>query len=96
MVKKQKYYQRPDSLFEAIRTINGKRVAFRGKTCREVDRKMLEYREEVSVGRSFSVVADEWEHPTGLPYGCQPAQGPFPGPCARDQAPGCQTVHCGL
>lgn len=61
MAKKAKYYQRKDGLFEAIRTINGKRVAFRAKTCREVDRKMLEYREEVSVGRSFPVVADEWE-----------------------------------
>ena len=40
---KSKYYKRPDGLFESIRTINGKRVAFRGKTCREVDRKILEY-----------------------------------------------------
>ena len=35
MAKKQKYYQRPDGLFETIRTINGKRVAFRGRTCRD-------------------------------------------------------------
>ena len=41
MAKKSKYHQRPDGLFEAIRTINGKRVAFRGKSCREVDRKIL-------------------------------------------------------
>lgn len=34
MAKKSKYHQRPDGLFEAIRTINGKRVAFRGKSCR--------------------------------------------------------------
>ena len=34
----KKYYQRPDGLFESIRTINGKRVPFRGRTCREVDR----------------------------------------------------------
>lgn len=61
MAKKTKYYQRPDGLFEAIRTINGKRVAFRGKTCREVDRKILEYREDLSRGRKFPVVADEWE-----------------------------------
>lgn len=68
MAKKAKYYQRKDGLFEAIRTINGKRVAFRGKTCREVDRKMLEYRETASRGRDFSVVADEWEreHEAGI------------------------------
>ena len=60
MVKKAKYYQRPDGLYEAIRTIHGKRVAFRGRSCREVDRKLLEYREEVKRGRKFGVVADEW------------------------------------
>ena len=58
---KNKYYQRPDGLFEAIRTINGKRVAFRGKTCREVDRKILEYRDQAELGRFFADVADEWE-----------------------------------
>lgn len=61
MAKKGKYYTRPDGLKEAIRTINGKRVAFRGKTDREVDRKILEYREEVDKGRTFAEVADEWE-----------------------------------
>lgn len=59
--KKNKYYQRPDGLFEAIREINGKRKAFRGKTCREVDRKILEYSAEAAKGRRFPVVADEWE-----------------------------------
>lgn len=61
MAKKQKYYQRPDGLFETIRTINGKRVAFRGKTCREVDQKLLAYRGEQERGRLFPKVADEWE-----------------------------------
>lgn len=61
MAKKQRYYQRKDGLFETIKTINGKRVAFRGRSCREVDQKLLEYREEVSMGRPFPVVADEWE-----------------------------------
>ena len=52
MAKKPKYYQRKsDGLFESIRTINGKRVAFRGKTCREVDRKILEYQEQKKKGR---------------------------------------------
>lgn len=61
MAKKQKYYQRKDGLFETIRTINGKRVAFRGHSCREVDQKMLAYREERSQGRKFPVLAGEWE-----------------------------------
>lgn len=60
-MKKGKYYTRPDGLKEAIRTINGKRVAFRGKTDREVDRKILEYKEKAATGRTFPEVADEWE-----------------------------------
>lgn len=58
---KKKYYVRPDKLHESIRTINGKRVAFRGKSDREVDRKILEYKEDTKKGRPFKVVADEWE-----------------------------------
>lgn len=61
MAKKQKYYQRKDGLFETIKTINGKRVAFRGHSCREVDQKLLAYREEKERGRPFPKVADEWE-----------------------------------
>lgn len=61
MPKKSKYYQRPDGLYETIRTINGKRIPFRGRTCREVDRKILEYNQQAEQGRLFSVVADEWE-----------------------------------
>lgn len=61
MAKKEKYYKRKDGLFEAIRTVNGKRKAFRGKTCREVDRKILEYQQEAELGRKFPEVADEWE-----------------------------------
>lgn len=57
---KQKYYQRPDGLYEAIRTINGKRKAFRGRSCREVDRKILEYTKEKERGRTVKQIADEW------------------------------------
>lgn len=60
-MKKGKYHTRPDGLKEAIRTINGKRVAFRGRTDREVDRKILEYRDEAETGRRFPQIADEWE-----------------------------------
>lgn len=60
MAKKLKYYVRPDGLHESIRKINGKRVAFRGKTDREVDRKILEYREEADKGWTFAQAADLW------------------------------------
>lgn len=60
MAKKEKYYKRPDGLYEAIRTINGKRVAFRGKTCREVDKKMLEYQEKKERGRTVEKLAEAW------------------------------------
>lgn len=59
--KKPKYYVRPDGLHEAIRTVNGKRVAFRGKTDREVEQKMVEYTAKMEKGRLFSEVAEEWE-----------------------------------
>ena len=59
--KKSKYYVRPDGLHEAIRTINGKRVAFRGRSDAEVERKMIEYRAELAKGRKFKIVAEEWE-----------------------------------
>lgn len=55
-----KYYRRPDGLYETKRTINGKRVAFRGRTCAEVDRKILEYNAEKQKGRKLPVIADEW------------------------------------
>lgn len=60
MPRKHKYYQRSDGLFETSRTINGKRVMFRGKTCREVDRKILEYQEKQAKGRTFPEVAKDW------------------------------------
>lgn len=58
---KEKYYQRPDGLYEAIRVINGKRKAFRGHSPKEVEQKMIAYQGEVERGRAFSVIADEWE-----------------------------------
>lgn len=58
--KKAKYYQRPDGLFETSRTVNGKRVKFRGRTCAEVDRKILEFNVEKKQGRKLPAIADEW------------------------------------
>lgn len=58
---KNKYHQRTDGLFETSRTVNGKRIYFRGKTCREVDKKILAWQDERERGRKFPVIADEWE-----------------------------------
>ena len=40
--------------------VNGKVVSFYGKSEREINRKMLEYREAEEKGKPFEVVADEW------------------------------------
>ena len=58
---KKKYYQRADGLFETTRTVDGKRVRFRGKTCAEVDRKILAYNEEKKRGRKMTAIIDEWQ-----------------------------------
>lgn len=60
MGKKAKYYRRPDGLYETIRKIDGKRVPFRGRTCAEVDRKMLEYTQEREKGRYVPAIVSEW------------------------------------
>lgn len=57
---KAKYYQRADGLFETSRTIKGKRVRFYGRTCRDVDQKILAYNEKAEKGRKVSEIADEW------------------------------------
>lgn len=59
---KKKMYQRPDGLYEKIVTINGKRIPFRGKTEKEVQRKMIEYQEQEERGPLFCEVAEEWEN----------------------------------
>lgn len=38
----------------------GKRLYFYGKSEREINRKIFEYREQAEVGRAFAEVADEW------------------------------------
>lgn len=67
---KKKMYQRPDGLYEKILTINHKRIAFRGKSEREVTRKILEYHEAEERGPLFSDVAWDWreEHFDKLAY----------------------------
>ena len=55
-----KYYRRPDGLYETSRTVNGKRIKFRGRTCQEVDRKILEFNTQQKRGRKVPVIVDEW------------------------------------
>ena len=57
---RKKMYQRPDGLFEKKVTIGGKRVAFRGRSEREVIQKIVSYHEKEEYGPSFKEVADEW------------------------------------
>lgn len=54
------YYRRKDGLYEAIRVIDGKRVAFRGKTQAAVEKKMREYKNRAETGPKFEEVADLW------------------------------------
>lgn len=58
---RKRYYVRPDGMHEAIRKINGKRVAFRGKSDREVEQKMRDYKEVAAKGRKLKDIAAEWE-----------------------------------
>lgn len=70
--RKTKYYVRPDGLHETIRKINGKRVAFRGKTDSEVDKRILEYEraQEEASHPLFKEVSEAWEdeHTPTLAY----------------------------
>jgi len=52
---------RSDGLHEAIRVINGKRVAFRGHSDLDVERKMIAYKSDVERGKMFHVEAEEWK-----------------------------------
>lgn len=53
--------KRKDGLIQRQVTVNGKRKVFYGKSERELNRKIAEYRDEKRRGRLFSTVAEEWE-----------------------------------
>lgn len=59
--KNQKMYRRPDGLYEKSVIINGKRKVFRGKSEKEVEKKMIEYQSEIDAGPYFCDVVNEWE-----------------------------------
>jgi len=65
--KRKHLYQRPDGLFEKTKTIDGKRVVFRGKTEDEVYRKIATYKPAVS---DFKTIAEAWheEHWKTISY----------------------------
>ena len=54
-------YKRPDGLYEKKITLDGKRVYFRGKTEREVVKKIADYKGEAKKGPLFSDMAEQWE-----------------------------------
>ena len=56
----KKMYKRPDGLFEKILVLNGKRVAFRAHSEREVMQKIAAYKEREEAGAIFDDVAAEW------------------------------------
>jgi integrase len=68
--EKKKMYRRPDGLYEKIVVIDGKRTAFRGKTEKEVEQKMIEYQGKKETGPLFNEVAAAWkdEHFPALAY----------------------------
>lgn len=68
--EKKKMYRRPDGLYEKMITLDGKRVAFRGKTEKEVQRKIVEYNGKIEQGPTFREVAEGWrnEHFETLTY----------------------------
>lgn len=53
--------RRADGLIQRQVTINGRRKSFYGHSEREINRKIIEYKEERRIGRTFAVIADEWE-----------------------------------
>ncbi len=55
-----RYYKNCNGLYETSRTINGKRVRFRGKTCADVDRKIAAYAAKKPRARTLADVTDEW------------------------------------
>lgn len=53
-------YKRKDGLYEVIKTFDGKRVAFRARTQREVERKIAEYLVNYGKSQTFSSICNNW------------------------------------
>lgn len=59
--EEKKRYVRDDGLMEKQVTISGKRKVFRGRTEREILKKIAAYKGEVERGRPFKEIALEWQ-----------------------------------
>ena len=60
----QKYYRRPDGLYEKSIVYDGKRHIFRARTEKELEKKIFAYNpesEQTKSGMPFSAVVEEWE-----------------------------------
>lgn len=57
----KKLYRRPDGLYEKSITVDGRRKVFRGKTEKEVFRKIADYDFHQTTGPLFSDLVDDWE-----------------------------------
>ena len=57
---RKKMYRRPDGLFEKILVIDGKRVAFRARSEREVIQKIAAYQKQEEIGITFDAAAAAW------------------------------------
>lgn len=60
----QKYYRRPDGLYEKSIVYDGKRHIFRARTEKELEKKIFAYNpesEQTKSGMPFSAIAEEWE-----------------------------------
>jgi hypothetical protein len=53
MAKRATYHVRPDGLHESRRMINGETITFCGRTDKEVDYKIAEYKAQIESGRLF-------------------------------------------
>lgn len=71
---KKRMYRRPDGLYEKSVSINGIRKRFRGRTEKEVMRKIVAYEGEISKGLRFGAILEAYEsdfleeHPSSYRY----------------------------
>lgn len=53
--------KRPEGLYESIRMVDGRCVAFRGKSPQEIYKKILDYKGKIDRGMTFLEVSDRWK-----------------------------------
>ena len=72
-IEKGKMYRRKNGLYEKVITLDGKRISFYGKTEREVEQKIIQFKGVKEKGPLFKEVAEKWEesHFPTLAYNTQ-------------------------